>query len=937
MADRDLLVGRAAELDQICQMVSDLAAGIGRVLWIEGEPGIGKSALLSAAQERAEHHGVRTFRGLAQELSQRFPLRLMLDCLDPQRMRITSPHDSSPASGGAPLLPVDPVMAMVETLVAEVEQLCAEGPVLLVLDDIQWADEASLLAWQRLNRLVRQLPLMLAVGCRPVPRRAEIAQVRRAVAGDGAVLMSLGALPPAEVEELVGSLLGALPGPALRHLMANTGGNPLYVREAVAAYEREGRIQIGERTVADLSSDDRVGDPTAPTPLASVIADRLTFLSEDTLELLRMAALLGMEFSVSALGVVTGRTAIAMISAIDEAVDGGVLVECDAGLGFRHGLIRQVLYEGLPAGLRVALHLQVARALDEAGMPTDRVAEHLVVVPDGIDGWLLDWLSRSADTLIHRAPHVAAELLSRALDARVVEPSVRTELKAHLVTVMFLLARYDEVNRLTRHIGEGGNGPAPEARLVWNRAYALLRLGQYDDALHALDGYREVPGAEAVWTARLSALRAVVLGSAGRFDEGQAAAEGVLAEPDPDPLAAGYAQHALSGIPSSWHRPDIALGHLDRGLACIGEHPNAADLRVLLLSNRVAALDGLDRPAEADTAVAELLKAAEVLGVPVRVAMSRLTAAEHWYLWGRWDDAAAELEVLEQELLDAHLPWRLRMHGLGALLAVHRDDERDAERHLNAVSMLDVPTGDARRSLGHLALARAERAERAGDPASALAVLKDVDYNAYPHLILPQLTRIAVACDDRESAASAVESAVAASTTRMEQATAHWCTGLLAGDPGPLLDAAEGIRSLGQRFEWGRILEDAAVLLAAQGDATGARLHYDEAIERYKELGARADIRRADARLRAHGVRRGQRGTRRRPETGWKALTPTERRVTELVATGQSNQDIATSLFLSRRTVETHISHILRKLGVRSRTEIALEAVRHGNTCEATA
>ncbi|HKT01860.1 MAG TPA: helix-turn-helix transcriptional regulator, partial [Rugosimonospora sp.] len=93
-------------------------------------------------------------------------------------------------------------------------------------------------------------------------------------------------------------------------------------------------------------------------------------------------------------------------------------------------------------------------------------------------------------------------------------------------------------------------------------------------------------------------------------------------------------------------------------------------------------------------------------------------------------------------------------------------------------------------------------------------------------------------------------------------------------------------------------------------------------------LGATRDIRRVDARMRALGVRRGPRSLRRRPTKGWEALTPAESRVVELVAQGRPNPEIAAELFLSRRTVQTHVSNILAKLDLSSRLEIMREAAR---------
>jgi DNA-binding NarL/FixJ family response regulator len=127
---------------------------------------------------------------------------------------------------------------------------------------------------------------------------------------------------------------------------------------------------------------------------------------------------------------------------------------------------------------------------------------------------------------------------------------------------------------------------------------------------------------------------------------------------------------------------------------------------------------------------------------------------------------------------------------------------------------------------------------------------------------------------------------------------------------------------VGRVPELAQALEDLAALRARSGDEPAARKDFGDALASYTQLGAAWDARRAVARLRTYGIRAGTR-SRSRPRTGPEALTETELRVAELVRQGMSNPDIAERLSLSRRTVETHVSHILAKLGAGSRREIA--------------
>ena len=117
------------------------------------------------------------------------------------------------------------------------------------------------------------------------------------------------------------------------------------------------------------------------------------------------------------------------------------------------------------------------------------------------------------------------------------------------------------------------------------------------------------------------------------------------------------------------------------------------------------------------------------------------------------------------------------------------------------------------------------------------------------------------------------------------------------------------------------------MILAERGNSGAARAAFTGSVAIYANLEALWDIRRADARLRPFGIRRGVRGGRRRPATGWDALTPAEVRVAELVATGMSNPDIAAELYLSRKTVMTHVSHILTMLACRSRNAITRQVI----------
>jgi DNA-binding CsgD family transcriptional regulator len=222
------------------------------------------------------------------------------------------------------------------------------------------------------------------------------------------------------------------------------------------------------------------------------------------------------------------------------------------------------------------------------------------------------------------------------------------------------------------------------------------------------------------------------------------------------------------------------------------------------------------------------------------------------------------------------------------------------------------------------------RAEQHGHPEQALALLTELldparaDELGEQRAALPDIVRLALAVGDEATARTAAEAGTTLAgtePTRSQDAADRHCRGLLDGDPEQLGAAADIYRRVGRPVQLAHALEDAAVVLAQHDDFRRARAAHAEAVEIYTGLGADWDLQRLATRLRPYGLRRPS--GRRRPATGWDALTVTELKIAQLVAAGNSNPDIAAACFLSRRTVEVHVSHILAKLGARSRIELA--------------
>jgi DNA-binding CsgD family transcriptional regulator/tetratricopeptide (TPR) repeat protein len=933
-------LGRDSEFATLTDIVATVAAGRGGIVWIEGEPGIGKSTLVNAVLAEASRLHCQVHRAVGDELGQQLPLRALIDALTPDAaseittlLQSDTPSNVGTTAGTEPtgdLIPgTDAVPAAIERFLVLVDRLSAVAPLVLAFDDLQWADEASLVTWHRLSLAVDQIPLLLVSASRPVPLRPAVARLRRGVVSRGATVVPVGPLPPESAAALVERLAGGVPGPRLRQAVAHAGGNPLYTGELVDALVRDGRVTVADGEAELVGTVDQV-----PMGLTTAIRGRLDFLSVEAASALRIAALLGSTFSVYDLATVTGHPTSALLPVLDESIAAGVLAESGDRLAFRHGLIRQALYEATPASARSALHAQIGRALARAGLPVGRVAAHLLSAPEAFDGWTVDWLADHATELANRAPELAAALLYTATqlcgagDPRL-DPLLRGRARA-----LFLLTRLDEAEAVARRALASSTDPARAAEVAWTLGSILVRAGRYADTLPILDDALARPGLPDLWRARLRGWRGKALSAGGQQTaDAEAEIRWSLAEGERlgDPVTIGYALHELYMI----NDYETGIGYVERALDVLGDIPELTDLRITLLTNLAYSLESLGKVEPAEAAMREAMLLAERSGT-WRLPLVHVQTARRHIEAGRWDDAWAELDPLTRNF--GLFEQLLRTGGM-ALIAAHRDDRARVDELLADVTDLPGPNGYLRGNATLLYRARAVSAEQRGGPAEAVAVYADtVDpgdgLELYDrHQWLPDLVRLALASGDEDLARAAV--AAAEIDARDEPlprrvAAARRARAVLDGDVPTLFAVAEEYRALSIPLSVAHTCEEAAVLLARSGDAAAARAPLAEAVRTYLELGAAWDIRRLDARLRPYGVRRGPRTARRRATTGWAALTPTEQRVAALVAQGRSNPDIAAEMLLSRRTVQTHVSNILAKLGLGSRIEIAREAAVTG-------
>jgi DNA-binding CsgD family transcriptional regulator len=1021
-----LLAGRANELTLLDGYLRDLARGGGSAVLIEGEPGIGKTTLVRTALAGLPSGSCQVFWGAGDELGQELPLSPFLDALAVRR-----PSANARRTTIAGLLRgevvtdrgADVPATLAEQLIALTIDETSARPVVIVIDDLQWADSASVKLWGRLARIARQVPLLLIGLSWPVAHKEELLALRRAV--DESARVQLLALPESAVAELVSSLAGGRPDTGLLQLAAGAAGNPLYLTELLAALDRSGGIAVTASGTAQLATG------TVPESLTAAIADRLGFVSASTREVLRAAALLGVEFAVPDLTTVLGKSVADLVPALDEARATGVIIDVHTALAFRHPLIREALYAELPAAVRAAWHRDAGHALAASGAPPDRVARQLlraitgpnatagsylrsdggvspfpspaspVAGPDSvtagahrrdddvessavsfddrvgtpgggtsdtsgavlqigrpsarqgapaiqierppvgldttwltgpIDEWMLEWLATSAESLVGQAPGVAAELLGQAVIGIPAGSFRHGWLASRLADALYRTGD----RAISEQVAARALGYATDPDLLvdlhWTLAQCRMLSGKPEESFATLKQALAATGISVKHRARLRVLAARTYLYFGKVEDSAQEANNALASAAEagDTWATGWALHVLAI--NSAMRGDLigALPLYDRGLSVTETDPALTDLGLLLQVNKALTLFDLNLCEEALATAERARQLADQVGTAMRLAQAHGALGQLLFKTGRWADALAELTVVPEDLKEPLAAcYEL---GICAEIGFRRNEPDVALRYLAATEPLVQRIGQ--HVVTSLMLAQSLERELAGAPDEALAILTAVldgnsDDLGEVEELLADAVRLALKIGDKETAQTIAEQAstfAEGSEIPYRQANALCCRGMVDRDSDVLLAAAQRYADAGRPLPRAKALEAAAEVLVEADERPAARQAFERAVEVYEFLGAEADLNRVHSEFRAYGIRRGPHSKHRRAVSGWDSLTDAELKVAAFVEEGLSNPEIAARLMLSRRTVATHVSHILKKLNVASRTDIARES-----------
>jgi DNA-binding CsgD family transcriptional regulator len=942
-----VLLDRERELATIGELIEVTRGDSGGLVVVEGPAGIGKTRLLEEVARTAGAAGMAVLRARGSEFEAGIGFGVARQLFEPM-LRAASPDErrgllDGVARVGARVLGAEEGEPPADRFAAVhgLYWLCANraelGRCVLVIDDVQWADDPSLGWVAYLARRAVDLPLVLVLGLRsgdPGGERTELAEL---VSDGGAQRLVLGPLSETAVGEIVRGQLDEDAEESFCVAVSElSGGNPLFVRELLAAARQEG-LAARDASVPAL-------ERLAPAAVGTSVLGRLRRLGPELVALARAVAVLGAGAEV----MLSARLADLDPALAELAADRLAAVQILARarpLEFFHPLIGAAVLEDIAPGARRVAHRRAAELLADQGEGSPaRVAAHLLACGPAGDQWVVTQLADAArEALEHGAPEIAASYVRRAL----AEPPPDDERAALLLSLGIAEWRGGEPDAITHfeqalEAADGDLGTLIATCGSLGLAYSVSdRAGQavemLERALAVLGGTDTAVAARTVRPWAVSRLPpmdtptlALVFEAAavlvGLTDERTAPAavhradmlRGRLETLRDPPV---YLLVVLAYYAARSNRAEEARDLAERALAGQPYPPSLDICPVLILAlTLIECYDPLQRLCE------DLLAAARRGGATHELAAILLSRATGSYDCGALADAEADaLWAMERAM------GRRRIHAVTELVRVqieHEElDQADTmlarycdplpSRSADTVWLL-VARGRLRRAQGRLRealgdfLESGERCERLG-----MSMLSAVAWRA----------EAAVTC----AALGDVEEARRLATEQLELARAFGrprtlgismrARGLVEGGERGLELLEEAVETLERSqspLELARALTDYGAALRRAGRRLEARVELERALDLAHHCGARRIANQARAELIAAGAK-----PRRDAITGRDALTASELRVARLAAGGLTNREIAQALFITTKTAKGHLSRVYHKLGITRRGQLS--------------
>jgi DNA-binding CsgD family transcriptional regulator len=959
-------VGRRPQLARLDEALDELDGRRALAVEILGAAGIGKTRLLAELAARADTRGHIVLGGAGSDLQRDLPFWVFVDALDeylagvePRRLanldedvRIELAQvfpSLSDLGRGEPRGALHERYRTNRAVRELLERLAATKPLVLILDDFHWADPASVdLAASLLHR-PPAAGVLIVLASRPHHLSRLHSATEHALRAGQLARVELAPLTGGEAAAMLG--LEASDSQAAG-LYEESGGNPFYLEQLARASDGAARVELGaQSSIAELR---------VPPMVVAALAEELALLTAGSRRVLQGASVAGDPFEPELAAAASDVDEAEAMDAVDELLS-AELIRPTTGprrFGFRHPIVRRAVYEASPAAWRIKAHERVARALADRGAGPLARAQHIDASAKVGDAAAVAALTEAGRQSAQRAPATAARWFSGALRLLPETAALdqRVELLSVLATSLAATGHFTEAHEALADSLELVPADATALRVPLVAACARVEhlLGSHEQAhgrlAAALGDLPEAAGASAVsLMLELAADEVYRL----RYRAGQAWAQQAV-----------DAAQAMDDLPLQ----AAALATLARALAWGGEPARGEQVR----SQATAILDALT-----DEQLATRLDAAvELAGAEIyldrfveaaahaerALAVGRASGQGRLFpgiyatlgvalsMLGRLSDAAERLDAaIEAARLSGHPPalaWALFCR---AFVAVPAGDLKTAIAAAQESLELAREANQAviaARAASVLAVALLD----AGQPDRAAAVLAGSlgveQFDAIPDVwrayLLEQMTRCWLALDRREeaqAAAAGAQASAAAIGLRSAKAMASRATAavaLLDGDAATAaqqaLQAADLADAVGTPVEAALARTIAGRALAELGDKDRALGELELAAAALDRCGAvryRDATQRAQRQLGQHIHRRTRPGG---SDTGVSALTGRELEIAELIVDRKTNTEIARELFLSKKTVETHIRNMFRKLDASSRVDIAraIEAAEGG-------
>ena len=886
-------VGREAEVAAIASAVDEAATReTSRVVWIEGEAGSGKTALVHAALASLPAP-VTVMRAAADELATEVPLAL--------------------ADQLGPLAAREPLPAGLELL----ERFGADtsvGPTVVVVEDLHWADAASRHALLTTARRLDEDRIVLVVTSRPEEEvtdgwdrlRLDPIHCQRIV---------LGPLAVDEVAELARQSAVPLARPDAERLQRHTRGHPLHVRTLLAELEPE-----------QLTAPE--GELPAPRSLASTTVARLGELGSDALDLTAALAVINQRTPLDLVGRVAGVERPA--DSLEELLSAGLVTwspaEPRTPIEFAHPLLRTAVYDDLSPAARHELHRRAAGVLDAGS-----VLPHRVAAADGVDDGLADDLRREArrDRVAGARSLAVRHLLWAAAVSS--SPDAQEDLLLDAVDLLVQDRRTEAARALRDRVERCRDGPR-RSFVLGRLAFVLGETGVAERWLLRLDADAIEQSADreivAAGLGDLASLYAVQV----RFDDAIDAAARALDLKPSDTATEHTAWQALSLGTAMRSGAVAGLERLREWLPFPAREVPAAAADVLITRGMLGFYAGRTTLAIDDLRAATRM--ARQGATTAQLPRAHLHLAQLLFTAGRWDEALLHAHLAESLVIGERRVW-IEAQAASALacLLASRGQWDEADQRLRAAAEASEELGSVEASFA-TSIAHAYRARARDDPQGVVETLRPLVGQSGEDTV-HMLTTLGwwvmfigatIDIGDVAGAGEQIERLEAASQRRRLDLRARIMSlrarmAAACGEPDAAARSFDAALDLWQpddpRLEEALLRQSYGRLLAAQARRRDAVDQLRAAHELLAAFGAEPYRRRVEADLAAAGIRAA-------PRMGGSPLdlTPRERDVVALVADGRSNREAAAELYVSEKSVEYHLRNVFGKLGISSRREL---------------